>query len=444
MEKKDFSRRELLNLAAWFTALTAGGYVISQLPRVPQLIMIKERREGLRQLQQLALFIDFPEDANFDPVLRRLLGALYKSRKDLFMAYPKDYLTDVKQFEKKLILNPKLAPAAFAYGFIDRYRGHGKLTTSKMLRMLEKYGYTMNIPMANLHEAIADFKLSYDDLANITASTIVSEGRLIEILANFPNLAIVNMSFQVGRSEIDCILRRKKIPNVSVSEIKTNGELYYIWGAYNKVITHLNKHPEVYLDLKGKKEVVPVLTEEEYQKKLERESEIEEFINPQFLIKEAYNADYAEENLLRLIKLCNAYPDKLFIAAAGNEDSFFYEARERLKDQWPENLLLVGVLLEDFRISKTYAEGADLYLSNKLSILDRGTSSEATALVTAIASLLKNEGFQIMEIKEMIMEIFSSEVEYTANIPGALLEVRKGRLFNIEVIDDFFRERSVF
>ncbi len=135
---------------------------------------------------------------------------------------------------------------------------------------------------------------------------------------------------------------------------------------------------------------------------------------PSIEIVGAYDREKARENLPKLFAVANAYPDKLFFAAAGNEGEDFEETLRELKDQKPKNLIIVGQWTGNYGPTNQVF-GADIYVDNgKLGILDG--SSFSTPVLTAYAEILSRQGLSQDEVLGKI-KASSHQEDYDFDLP---------------------------
>lgn len=133
----------------------------------------------------------------------------------------------------------------------------------------------------------------------------------------------------------------------------------------------------------------------------------------------AYDRSRAKENLLKLFEVANSYPDKLFIAAAGNNNEDLRDALKSLADQIPNNLLLTAQWRqwpsEQHPEDNVYA-GADItiYTDNALIETDDG-SSISSSIVTAAAEVLFRQG---LTKEQVIAKIKSVSIVSEYKIDG--------------------------
>jgi len=142
-----------------------------------------------------------------------------------------------------------------------------------------------------------------------------------------------------------------------------------------------------------------LISEGEYLEVSDEATTIEDLATPVFHLSEAYNPQRAREALTELFAIAEAHPDKLFFAAAGNQDSYFYEALQQLAAEGqaqPSNIALVGVY---FGQANTHTDGATFYFHRDEELY---SASEATAAMSGIAAFLEARGFNQQEIMPFI------------------------------------------
>ncbi len=134
----------------------------------------------------------------------------------------------------------------------------------------------------------------------------------------------------------------------------------------------------------------------------------------------AYHHSRAEENLSKLFEVANAYPDKLFIAAAGNNNEDLRDALKALKDKKPNNLLLTAQWkqwqLEQHPEDNVYA-GADItiYTDNALIETDDGSSISSSIVTAAAEALFFRQG---LTMEQVIAKIKSVSIVSEYEIDG--------------------------
>lgn len=119
----------------------------------------------------------------------------------------------------------------------------------------------------------------------------------------------------------------------------------------------------------------------------------------------AYRKETALESLTDLAMICNAYPDKLFVVAAGNHNDDLREAIQRLfeQGQLPKNWIIVGEWFpgkweendQGLWLPKLNARGADLYVptkNQKYNKANEGGSTVSTARISAESKIELRSG----------------------------------------------------
>ncbi len=135
---------------------------------------------------------------------------------------------------------------------------------------------------------------------------------------------------------------------------------------------------------------------------------------PLLEVLEAYSPVHGyydvESNLRQLIKVCNAFPDKVIVAAVGNYENYFAQIKISLMQQgmWPDNLLLVSyatVSQNEVGIAEmfTNTDAADLYVK------DARSSSQAVAETGTVLAWLLEQGFTPKQALDMMTHGFSSD-----------------------------------
>jgi hypothetical protein len=227
---------------------------------------------------------------------------------------------------------------------------------------------------------------------------------LIGLLKDYRN-RVINCSFQVGEikliNEKLCVELPTVIQPFFVYETNEQGE------PVNTEFVYINERPDhmVITSDNGQPiydsgEPLRRLTKEQYNNIITeniREAENQAKIVEGHSIKVigAYDRSLAEQNLPKLFEVCQSYPDKLFVVAAGNEEEDLGEALERLAGQRPDNLLIVGQWTEGLFYrggAPTYhVQGADIYVNNS-SLGAPDGSSFSTPVISAWAEMLMRKG----------------------------------------------------
>lgn len=286
--------------------------------------------------------------------------------------------------------------------FEDIYFPHGEKVVVSMRKVWDQDGYEAgDVSVLSLQRILDPSSLSssIDKEGNEKLTINFNSKRIIDLLKSNPD-KVVNMSFQVG----DVGLIKKATINVENighfnysdslnqgMQLDADGNVYP--GAVG--IRLLGKDEQIRVNAQGEK-VYPV-PEKEYQKQLEKEGKIKIVTSNALSIEGAYTKEDASKNLPELFKVCHAYPDKLFVVAAGNEKEDLRDALIQLKKVRPNNLLIVAQWGKGSYDGKEYefptqgVQGADIYVNNKDFGVDDG-SSFSTPIITAKAAELVSKG----------------------------------------------------
>lgn len=363
-----------------------------------------------------------------DDLVKKLLGDTYISRRQLTEEFGGDFESKMGEMTNKY-------PQTMLYKFFDTYFSHGQEVAQAMERTFGKLGLKSTeinlVPLQNVFDK-KDVKFTTDSLGNPGVSVNFDPQKIIELLGNDQN-RIVNMSFQVG--SVDIFLEKKyiSIPQPKLADenaFRDNDGNIYI-GAVGIKVTN---DKTIYVDTQGK-EIKPTTPEEQKilrQQKLEeakQKATIKEARSPLTKIIGAYDSDKARGNLPKLFAVANAYPDKLFFAASGNEEENFQDALIQLKDQKPKNLLIIGQWTSNYGPTQKVF-GADIYVNNEKLGLDYG-SSLSTAALSAYAETLFRQGLSPKEVLEKI-KASSHQEKYDFEFSGGS---KKG---NVTVFDPTF------
>lgn len=342
--------------------------------------------------------------------------------------------------------------SALLYGFLqkDKYIEHGVNVAATMQETLKKVGFTTEVEMLPLQNLIDESRVSFytDDLGNKHFIFAISAEKVIDTLKKYPDQKIVNMSFEFGDVDVGLWefsmqppMRDPHITSVNVTyRLDTDGSpLYYIDYDYTKTDFEL----DIFRNSKGEeikpvKEITPQMREEIDKESKRRFQEVpfgEEVITrnypPGIGIKGGYAKEKAAKSLEELYKVCREFPDKLFIAAAGNGGEDLREALKTMQNI-PTNLILVAQwgsewISDDYPTGSVY--GAQLYIPNKKLGIPDG-SSFSTPYVSAYANLLYEKGYSIDEIRKRIMG--AGEIrEYTDYDNG----INQALVFNPSLLD---------
>jgi len=170
------------------------------------------------------------------------------------------------------------------------------------------------------------------------------------------------------------------------------------------------------------------LKEEELIPFLETHLGVVKFHSPRVVLSESYTKSNAIDNLKELFKICRNNSKILICAAIGNDRADIRLAKQLLKKEWPENLLIIGEWDEENNSPAGNCYGSDIYVGlSSLTDEKRRGSSNATPIITAIAYQLWLRGYSIPEIKQTILKMCNKTTYQTDTQPeeGLLLNLEK-------------------
>lgn len=156
-------------------------------------------------------------------------------------------------------------------------------------------------------------------------------------------------------------------------------------------------------------------------------------------IEGAYTKEKALKNLTLLFEVCNAYPDKLFVFAAGNEREDLRDALQQIGEARPKNVLLVvqqGKGEYDGREIQGPlhgVQGADIYVNNQELDLPNG-SSFSTPVLAAIAAELFDKGYTLDQVRDKLLKA-TDTISYA--MPSSLpRQPQEAHVFNPNLLTD--------
>lgn len=344
-------------------------------------------------------------------------------------------------------------PQAVLYQFVDNYFVHGEGVAKTMEQAWKKEGLKSTgvemIPLQSIfdHESV---HLITDDLGNPGVSLYFDPDKIIDLLKDNPN-DIINGSFQIGHVEAFLEKRIKEIPNADIPRAMyeqnsnledINKDKVYI--STDRKISTWNYHSNqdgivipIGYDYETQKEVpLTIVTKAEYDAlvqdahaKAERNAIIRDSTGPGLKIIGANIKEKAEENLLNYFKICNAYPEKTFVFALGNEGEDIREAVKLLRGSFPENLRFAAEWHPlGSPVNDVY--GATTYVNNR-ELKNSYGSTHSTAAISAVEAALKEKGLGPEERKAEI-EAGSEEQRYKDNQGNENV----ARLFNPDLFDN--------
>lgn len=373
-----------------------------------------------------------------EKMIRDMLGDNYVSKEQLIQEFGQNYEEKWDEVIAKY-------PQALTYRLVDTYFGHGENVARVAEDTLERSGLQntgMNIlPLQKIID-MDSVGLIRDASGNPGISLNFDPKRIIELLKNDQS-RVINASFQVGNVELfqETKVKSEVIPKYNPDDPRFSGtglggmldgkEVLY----QEAVRMNAKDGKSVYYDKEGK-EITPITYEELEKRKLEN-SEVIEHKSTELIIEGAYTKAKAMENLPKLFEVCNAYPDKFFVFAAGNNGEDLREAMETLKDKVPNNLLIVAewvkapaynyegpamVFDNEYRLVHGPVTGVEIYGYNKGSNHPHGSSFTVPEFSVEIDKLLKN-GLSFEQAKAKILASsdihilhLSDGTDYTARV----------------------------
>lgn len=285
--------------------------------------------------------------------MRDLLGPDYMSEADIFCTYGLDIagtLGDKQETFRKLFeRNPKVA---VAMALKSDFSGHGEKVGNSMQSAWAKLDFISKPTIHPLQELIGNFGFERDDLGNFGFLGEISSDKVVEILTKYPDQDIINCSWQFGKVGFFYQEKVRDLYKASgkhpyITEHNNNGIMQYTISFEDSTnISSETINGVVYFrNYQGQLIEAATTIDEAIDQMVDQIREIaliENQPNPKIQLVDGYTRANAENNLPQLLKICKEFPNKLFIAAAGNVDDDLRRAKERLKDEWSENLILVG------------------------------------------------------------------------------------------------------
>ena len=388
-------RRNFLKGLVGLAGLAAIGQIPDTRNVTPPQTEDRERLLGKPKL----IIIDVDPNIPNEELVSQALGDRYVSKDRLKTEFGEDYDKRWGEIAQKY-------PKALMHAFADNYLSHGQQVSEAAQKFWEretrKDKKAEVIPLQRIFgkESIKAIK---DADGNPGISVNFDPKKVIELLKNNQD-QVVNMSFQVGNVD----LFAKQVKSLDFESRKSvrpplyeedrdmnivNTNRVYLFPPDGYSIQVLKEGILVPADEKGNP--LPSVTKDEYDALVKQDEEriIKEGGVPTLNTTEmvsAYSDSKVEENLPKLFEVCNAYPDKLFVAAAGNEG----EDLRRALGGKPKNLLIVGQWSTDIFDSSIQAYpthnvyGADIYIDNKAEQLPNGSSFSAPYLAAYASSLM--------------------------------------------------------
>jgi len=349
-------------------------------------------------------YIDMDPTYNNAALLFRVLGISLS---------PTEFLTQFDSEEKmaEALLDPEKKYQALLFLFLDHFQGYtGALADIPSSHGLLEHGElvadTGRVILAETHWPVPtknQFFPLQDMIEDLEFQTLEDGVPLLHItLGESPMLEwlqhsdqpIVNMSFQLGEYECSLTSLPSRRPLNYFPAGQPEEGLFSLQEVEidSRFLDENDKPigaPQAYILNNGEKDYVRLYTWEELLA-LPDFTPQTDIVLPSIVIREAYRPEQAEVSFRRLIRICQAFPHKLFVAAAGNYNSFSQAQKEALAQEWPSNLLLTGQRFEK------YGECGFRALSNNIADIaidkDFGkhemSSSEAVAVMTAVSSII--------------------------------------------------------
>lgn len=338
---------------------------------------------------------------------------------------------------------------------LDEKRDHAGLVSKTYEQIYREIGGTGSLPeVVSARDAVKWQNLTSspdNPLKNPKFGMELDEIALGNIIQNRPE-KIINLSSQVGLATRERVLHAPRDINY---EIITDDEGKTFWAITegNEIEGHQALQGVGFVPFyvkDGQRVNAEVLGSEEAFNERNigfKEKSIQEYVengtSPGIVEAmhtetiEAYNDKLARENLDRLVKLCERFPDRLFVAAGGNEGNFFFQARKELTERyeregkkWPENLVLVGVRQTNPRdLNNVEADGCDIYLDkDDYQQINGGgylSSSEATPIVAAVAEAIARK-YNLTDPKSIKEKLLSDEFSVADHYVGKRTEGEEG------------------
>src|SRR3990167_2530270 len=316
-----------------------------------------------------------------------------------------------------LFYNP---PAYFLFnGIYSKFEDHGYNIVRTHKSVLHGYGYDTEEPnmlaIQNAYTPESVIRNQTDRLGNMGITVETKADYFIPKLADKDEKA-VNISFQLGKLKV--IYAQKKYQYTTDNQVCKAVYDSYMANIQTSKLSDGTTY-DIIRNPSGSKdgsEDYRSIAVEEYSQKQQAAREAafmegiraEEVATSEPIIVGAGAGEYAEENMIELFKLVDHFPKKLFVVAAGNYNDDWRAVREKLKDRWPQNLLLVGQwnreknspdgISGQINSADIYVDAADFGMPES-----RIFSSNATAIVSAIANILFAQGKSMEEVREALI-----------------------------------------
>lgn len=381
--KKGITRRGFLKLGLGVVAGAAATIVAKNIPfplpdspSQPQ-----ETKEPLKTLSSNVVIIDFAPNE------------------------PREGISQTEFPNRELLASPNIPEDVKDY-ITDSFGSHGENVASAMRKTWERFGFTSTVNLHPVQNALDSQNIEVSPEVEIPPTGFghkyfltIDHTKLAEITRQYPDQKVVNLSLQLGKVGVARIEKEKTVGNYELPPggyIDEDGILS-VFGNAGVSATESGLKP-----MTPSGEVTEPINKSEYEalKKEKEESvtEITSLETPILRKIEAYSREEVEQNLPHLFELCKAFPDKLFVAAAGNEGEDLRGMQDR-----PANLLIVA----EWNRWETKPEhdvyGADIYVDNSALTLPHG-SSFSTPAIAALGSIFTNQGLSIEETRQRILQ----------------------------------------
>lgn len=341
---------------------------------------------------------------------------------------------------------------ALLHGGLDNFATHGEIVTTAHRKALAQFGYDSHPIISPIQNALmgGSSGLEYTDkLGNKGVTIEVKADPLIDQLKGSSE-KIVSMSFQMGKIHLvnvekdlwmkyDEVKHKQLIdeynklpPPAEAFYPDTKTSDYYLFDRDGLKLDLYSKDGKAEYRVIEEATGIEVsegfrkISQEQYE--VDKEKKYDEITakahtltevhkkNIDIKIKGAYSGEEGEENIQELFKLVDAFEDKLFIVAAGNYSDDIRPLREKFKDKWPKNLLIVGQWNADTnepKADKGATLGADIYVDNKDFGYeeDRQFSSISTACLSGAANILVKKGYSNEQVKAKLIEL-TTQTQY--------------------------------
>lgn len=457
--KIEMTRRNFLIAS---TLVAASGLLGSGEPQNPPPTKTESARskESINAVDN-TIFIDFAPEKKVDSieqdsfpdnsgVIKKLLGNKWVSKLKLLSVFGINIISpgpDDPEVRKAIV--QKYPEFGLVYGAIKAFSKHGKEIVEAHNVVLARFRTRSTPKMIPLQDGFDQEVISFkkDELGNSGIELFVKADPYIQALSG-SHQKIVNMSFQMGRLRLSHVTKSRTFNHDSEKFSKYYEEnkpkdVFRDYTGDQKTLKYIRYDPAKYelrVALNDKGVAINVL-ENKYTGEISHEitavsaEEYDSLMNnlvdganraattvsnvddDKFNISGAYSKENGKESIVELVKLAKAFPDKLFIVAAGNNGDDLRGLKEEFGEAYPENLIIVGQWNKEEKQPKvlnSYIHGADIYLDNSHLGENHQGSSLSTATLSAAASILEKKGMSIDQIKNELFK-FCTPISYEAS-----------------------------